>query len=277
MTASTNQRKTGSKNLWDAGSGTFSADMLKLTAMITMFIDHIGAGILKNLFIRVPLSAKTNDILTTIYQILRLIGRISFPLYCFLLVQGFLHTKSRSKYAGNLLLFALLSEYPFDFMFEGTLDFSSQNVIFTLLIGLLTLWGIEKAGSRISLKVLISAAGMFTAAILHTDYSWTGILLILSLYFLRENRFYQCTISLILFFSAYVFRTAGTCGSIWQAVLQQLSSKYTLSFAFWMMYRYNGRRYFQHGKYLFYFFYPVHLLLLGIILRLILLLLSFRI
>lgn len=270
MAATTAQKETVLENMWDTRSGTFSADMLKLTAMITMLIDHIGAGILEYLIIQVPLSRETNEILITIDQVLRLIGRISFPLYCFLLVQGFFHTKSRLKYAGNLLLFALLSEYPFDFIFSGGLDFSSSNVLFTLLIGLLTMWGIEKAGSKIFLQVLISAIGIFTATILHTDYSWMGILLILSLYFLRDNRFWQCTISFILFFSALVFRSAGYYNSIWRSALRQLSSEYTLIFSFWIMYRYNGRRYLKRGKYLFYSFYPVHLLLLGAILRLIL-------
>ena len=270
MTTTTAQNGIVVENLWDTKSGTFSADMLKLTAMITMLIDHIGAGILEHLIIRIPLSIETYEVLITIDQVLRLIGRIAFPIYCFLLVQGFLHTKSRWKYARNLLIFALLSEYPFDLIFSGGLDFSSSNVMFTLLIGLLTMWGIEKAGSKIFLQVLISVIGILIAAILHTDYSWMGILLILSLYFLRENRFWHCTISLILFFSALVFRSAGYYDSIWRSALRQLSSEYTLVFSFWMMYRYNGRRYLKKGKYLFYSFYPVHLLLLGAILKLIL-------
>ncbi len=270
MTTTTAQNGIVLENLWDTKTGTFSADMLKLTAMITMLIDHIGAGILEQLIIQVPLSTETYEILITIDQVLRLIGRIAFPIYCFLLVQGFLHTKSRLKYAGNLLLFALLSEYPFDFIFSGGLDFSSSNVMFTLLIGLLTMWGIEKAGSNIFFQVLISAVGILTAAFLHTDYSWMGILLILSLYFLRVIRFWQCLFSFILFFLALVFRSAVYYDSIWRSALRQLSSEYTLVFSFWMMYRYNGKRYLKRGKYLFYSFYPVHLLLLGIIFRLIL-------
>lgn len=270
MNVPADQSKLISRNLWDTNSGTFSADMLKLTAMITMLIDHIGAGILENLIVQIPLSAETRNLLIVIDQVLRLIGRVAFPLYCFLLVQGFLHTKSRWKYAGNLLLFALLSEYPFDFIFSGGIDFSSSNVMFTLLIGLLTMWGIEKAGSKILLQLLISAIGILSATIIHSDYSWMGILLILSLYFFRENRFWQCTISLILFFSALVLRSAGYYDSVWRSVMRQLSSEYTLVFSFWMMYRYNGRRYLKKGKYLFYSFYPVHLLLLGAVLRLIL-------
>lgn len=269
MTAITSQNETPLENLWDSNSETFSADMLKLTAMITMLIDHIGAGILEYLIIQIPLSAETNSLLITINQLLRLIGRIAFPLYCFLLVQGFQHTKNRWKYAGSLLLFALLSEYPFDFIFSDGLDFSSLNVMFTLLIGLLTLWGIEKAGTKIILQIFIATIGIFIAAILHTDYSWMGIILILSLYFLRKNRFWQCTISFILFFSALVFRSAGFYDSVWLSAMHQLSSEYTLIFSFWMMYRYNGKRYLKRGKYLFYLFYPAHLLLLGAIRRLI--------
>lgn len=271
MTVSTSQIQSADNYLWDSQSGTFSTDMLKLTAMVTMLIDHIGAGILEYLVRSSALSLEIRSLLLDIDQILRLIGRISFPLFCFLLVQGFLHTGSRLKYAGNLLFFAFLSEFPFDFMLSSTLDFSSLNVMFTLFIGLLTLWGIEKVRSNIFLTIPIILAGMAAAAFLSTDYSWTGIVLIVSLYLFRGNRILQCMLSLTLFFAASVIRNIGLYDSLGQAVLSQLSSKYTLVLSFWMMYRCNGKRYIKKGKYLFYLFYPVHLLLLGIILRIILL------
>lgn len=257
--------------LWDWKSGTFSTDMLKIIAMITMFVDHIGAGILEYLVWSDALSPEIRDILLDIDQVLRLIGRIAFPLFCFLLVQGFLHTRSRWKYAGNLLIFAFLSEFPFDFMLSSTLDFSSLNVLFTLFIGLLTLWGIEKVKSNIFLTIPITLAGMTAAAFLHTDYSWMGILLIVSLYLFRKKSLLQCGISLILFFAATVIRNIGLYESLSQAILSQLSSKYTLVFSFWMIYRCNGKRYIKKGKYFFYLFYPAHLLFLGFLLRLILL------
>ena len=260
-----------SNYLWNRQSGTFSTDMLKIIAMITMFIDHIGAGILEYLMWSDALSPETQSALLDIDQVLRLIGRIAFPLFCFLLVQGFIHTRSRLKYAGNLLLFALLSEFPFDFMLSGTLDFSSLNVLFTLFIGLLTLWGIEKAKSNIFLTIPVILAGMAAATFLRTDYSWMGILLIVSLYLFRENSLLQCSISLILFFAASVVRNVGLYESIGQAILSQLSSKYTLVLSFWMIYRCNGKRYIKKGKYFFYLFYPAHLLFLGVLLRLILL------
>lgn len=256
--------------LWDQKSGTFSTDMLKLTAMITMLIDHIGAGIIEYLIWLDTIPEQTRIILANVDQVMRLIGRIAFPLYCYLLVQGFLHTRSRLKYAGSLLFFAFLSEFPFDFMLHSPLDFSSLNVMFTLFIGLLTLWGIEKVKSNIILTGLISIAGMTVAAILSTDYSWTGILLIVSIYMLRSNPFLQSTVSFALFFLAMIIRYSGIYDSFSQTVLYLLSSKFTLVLSFWMIYRCNGKRYIKKGKYLFYLFYPVHLLVLGIILRLIL-------
>lgn len=271
MAASILQTQTANNHLWDKKSGTFSTDMLKLVAMITMFIDHIGAGILEYLIWSSDLSLDVKSTLLDIDQVLRLIGRISFPIFCYLLVQGFLHTRNRLKYAGNLLLFALLSEFPFDFMLSSQLDFSSLNVLFTLLIGLLTLWGIEKAKSNIFLIMLITAAGMTLAALLSTDYSWTGILLIVSLYLFKENSLLQCSISLALFFAASVVRNIGLYESIVQAIFSQFLSKYTLVLSFWIIYRCNGKRYIKRGKYFFYLFYPVHLLLLGALLRLILL------
>lgn len=271
MTVIPAQNKIADTNLWDVKTGTFSADMLKLTAMITMLIDHIGAGILEYLVWIDTLSQQTKLLLIEIDQILRLIGRISFPLYCYLLVQGFLYTKSRLKYAGSLLFFAFLSEFPFDFMLYSTLDFSSLNVLFTLFFGLLTLCGIERAKSNIFLNILIITAGMSIAAFFNTDYAWMGVLLIASLYLFRKNKHLQCAISLALFFFALIIRNIGLYESFGQAALSQLSSKYTLILSFWMIYRCNGKRYLKKGKYLFYLFYPAHLLLLGIILRLILL------
>ena len=96
---------------------------LKLIAVISMLIDHTSAVILE----QIPgLEAPA--------FFMRIIGRAAFPIYCFLLVEGFYHTRSRAKYAGRLFLFALISEVPFDLAFSRRMwDFSSNNVFFTLL------------------------------------------------------------------------------------------------------------------------------------------------
>ena len=70
---------------------------------------------------------------------MRMIGRVAFPIFCFLLIQGFLHTHDVKKYAARLFAFALISELPFDLAFKGKIDFSYQNVFFTLFIGLMTM------------------------------------------------------------------------------------------------------------------------------------------
>ena len=106
---------------------------LKVIAVVSMLIDHTSAVILE----QIPgLEAPA--------FFMRIIGRAAFPIYCFLLVEGFYHTRSRAKYAGRLFLFALISEVPFDLAFSRRMwDFSSNNVFFTLLFGLLVIWGVE--------------------------------------------------------------------------------------------------------------------------------------
>ena len=90
--------------------------ILKVLALITMIIDHYGA-----IF--------QNDIIT-----FRIIGRLAFPIYCFLLVEGYLHTSDVKQYAKRLLLFALISEMPFDLAFYNKLGFTHQNIFFTLFL-----------------------------------------------------------------------------------------------------------------------------------------------
>ena len=132
---------------------------LKWIALITMFIDHIGAIILEkgaisayNQGLPTALSYDVSLLLSKMDFFIRQIGRISFPIFCFLLVEGFYHTSNRKKYALRLFLFACISEIPFDLCFRGKiLEFSYQNVMFTLLIGFLTMWAIEITGKELSL------------------------------------------------------------------------------------------------------------------------------
>ncbi len=130
-----------------------SGSTLKLIAIFTMMIDHTAATILdKTLIARGMFNLDPTDTTATmqfyaengmIYaadMIMRLIGRIAFPIFCFLLVQGFLYTRNVTKYAIRLALFAAISEIPFDLAFNNhILEYGYQNVFFTLLIGLLTL------------------------------------------------------------------------------------------------------------------------------------------
>ena len=97
-----------------------SGSMLKLLACIAMLIDHTGAIILSHYPPALTELFYINGKGITFYRIVRDIGRCAFPIFCFLIVEGFLHTHDRRKYGRNLLLFALISEIPWNFMFAMT-------------------------------------------------------------------------------------------------------------------------------------------------------------
>ena len=135
---------------------------LKLIALITMLVDHVAAVLIWRVYVAsfqltasLQLSEKIGDkiivwvaanqeLVYSIYEHMRLIGRMSFPIYCFLLVEGFLHTSNVRKYAVRLLGFAFLSEIPFDLALTGqVMDVAGySNVFFTLFIALVTIWAI---------------------------------------------------------------------------------------------------------------------------------------
>jgi hypothetical protein len=213
-----------------------------------MLMDHTGATVLRAL-LRLP--AIANDpaqkaLWTSIYSSFRDIGRLAFPIFCFLLVEGFLHTRNVWKYAGRLFLFALISEIPFDIALKGSWYFpAKQNVYFTLLIGLLVLIAIcaltDHMTHRLFLAVLPIAAGMWLANWINTDYNYKGVLLIAILYLMKSSRLYQCL--------------GGAAAVAWEL---------PAPLAFVPIYLYNGTRG-RQMKYLFYWFYPVHLMVLYVI------------
>ena len=229
---------------------------LKWLALITMCIDHIGAILLETGLLPVISSAVLGghsfEYVMTDYQFwsgvnftLRLIGRLSFPLYCFLLTEGFLHTKDIRRYIFRLGFLALLSEVPFDFAISGTFFYpGQQNVYFTLFIGLIVLYGIQHNERRHG-KLTFSAYlyiffGMFAAYFLQSDYDAFGILLISLCYLLHFERKQLC-----------IF---GAICTAWE---------YSAPLAFLPIWFYNGQRGKQLPKWFFYGFYPAHLLLLA--------------
>lgn len=218
-----------------------SGSMLKLIAIITMFIDHLASYILSQI------SFFTNPILSfsdiSIYEICRIIGRLAFPLYCFLLVEGFIHTKNRKKYGIRLLTFAFISELPWNYAHSGKLLYSSQNVMFTLFFGYLALCALKYFDKDI-LKQSFSLILIFFVCFISTiDYGVRGLGLIIIIYLLRDKIIPQAIIA--------------SCLLNWKAGL-----------AFIPIGFYNGKRGFMKGsfsKYVGYLFYPVHILILGII------------
>lgn len=205
-----------------------SSFYLKLLAVITMLIDHIGAVLLPE------------------YILLRCIGRIAFPIYCFLLVEGAVHTSDIRKYQMRLLFFALLSEIPYDLAHSGTLlRPDQQNVFFTLFLGLLGIRVLEKYN-----RGFISALTIFfitmSAGILQTDYSFGGVCFILAFYI-----FYRYNVAKYMSFIVLNFFFFGGIQNF--AILSLIPIA-----------MYNGKRG-PKIKYAFYIFYPLHLFLLFLI------------
>lgn len=135
---------------------------LKIIAIVAMFIDHFAAIFLEcylnEMTLRYPEAVgNTAELMkhpglmygSLIMLVMRAIGRFGFPIFAFLLVEGFMHTRSVKKYALNLGIFALISELPFNLGFARSLFYIHyQNVFFTLLLGLLCLWCISEFGEK---------------------------------------------------------------------------------------------------------------------------------
>lgn len=225
---------------WGLSGGT-----LKIIALITMILDHgtylfAGYGSQHNL-----------------YLLGRGIGRLAFPIYCFLIVEGFVHTRNVKKYCFRLFLFALLSEIPFDLAFFGTVSYMRhQNVFFTLLLGLLLLclvkW-VRQAYGTISgkeyiLRTMLAIAFLLVIYVvsqnLQADYGFQGILLILFFYIYHTNKIATSIANVSI-------NSIMALGS----PIQIFGACSVLPICF-----YNGKKGISL-KYFFYAIYPLHLLL----------------
>ncbi len=238
---------------------------LKVFAMLCMLLDHIGVVLVTPLTVISRISP-TGVVLTAsqweiVYYVLRCIGRIAFPIFAFLVVEGFTHTRNRLKYLCNLIVFALISEVPFDLALIGdTITFYAQNVFFTLAFGLIALIVMECISKwmhreiypqktepifRLAEMILTVIAVMliaWIAELLRTDYGAIGVITICVLYRWRQRRVESAFLSWVLL-------------SLYNA-LEICALPFVLAVKC-----YNGQRGKQH-KMLFYAFYPLHLLIL---------------
>ena len=162
-------------------SGTFdiSAAMLHIIAMTFMLMDHLWATLLP-----------AQDWLTCV-------GRLAFPIFAFMAVEGYFHTHSFKKYILRLLLFAVLSEIPFDLMYGGIWFYPfHQNVIWTLLIGLSGIHLMEKVRKKQKLwiflptAVLVMLVGSALGTVGMADYYGAGVLTLFIFYFFRGRKWW---------------------------------------------------------------------------------------
>lgn len=210
------------------GEFGFNGFILKMIAAITMLIDHVG-------YIFFPE-----------YEILRIIGRISFPIFAFFVAEGFVHTRNVKKYALRIASFAMLSELPFDLAFKGTVDYGYQNVLFTFLIAIGAMYADKRYGRTTGFAAAFVAG--IIAEFCATDYGMFGLILVMIFYWYHDRFGYKIAIS------------TGYLGLLpLQMGIQRVAVLAMLPIAM-----YNGKKGISM-KYFFYVFYPGHLALLYLI------------
>lgn len=220
---------------------------LKLIAICTMLIDHMGYTLFPGV------------------MWLRCVGRVAFPIFCFLIAEGCVYTHDRKKYAARLLVFALLSEIPYNLMNSGMIwDPYDQNVLWTLLTGALVCWLIDWALKKCTpLSFVLTGAAMVAAYWLleafRTDYGGWGMLLVAAFYGVHRAPS-GAVVKMIAQAFGLAFFSLGVMGGYLSIELWSLVSLAPI----WL---YNGQRGFSHKavQYGFYAFYPVHILILSLI------------
>ncbi len=212
-----------------------SQEMLKLIACLAMLVDHAGFFFFdNNLFMRI-------------------IGRMAFPIYCFLLAEGTYYTKNPMKYGLRLVIGALISEISFDLCLFGGPSWESQNVMFTLLLGFLAIQVTNRLSGRARLLALVP---LVTAELLRTDYGAIGVLMIILFSLNREKKESLWNQALRLFLL-----------NLWQ--VGQFSIQPFAALAAIPIYFYSGKKATRSKslQWVFYLFYPIHLLILWAIRR----------
>ncbi len=218
--------------------GCLSSFSLKLIAILSMTVDHVGYVLLPR------------------YFFLRGIGRLAFPIFCFLLSEGFAHTKSRPKYLLRLSAFAILSEVPFDLAFNRAwFDFSDQNVFFTLALSFGAIWCYDTLLRLLDRNYLVAALSVLpfcaAAELLKTDYGMWGVLFVAAFWILREKPI----------FAMLAFAAVNIVLSLFDSHIIQM---YALC-AIPLLLLYNGKKGAVSIKYFFYAYYPLHLLAIHLI------------
>lgn len=261
---------------------------LKNIAYLTMLIDHFFAVVFTKIIRQLAAAGYETDTLIQIRQDGRAVGRMAFVLFAYLTVEGFLHTRSRPKYLLRLTLLALVSEVPFDLAFsEQIIDSTGQNTLFTLSIGVLVLIVWEWAASCARMLYHTKAVrdiywhfcvwvfrgvqlgalllGCLAAYMLHVDYRFLGVPLIFTFYILHDKPFY------IQIVPAACVMFPGTWINNYIKYAEVESPEYILRFSMRELYGliafvpialYDGTKGRQFPKVVCYAIYPVHLLLL---------------
>lgn len=236
-----------------------TAAVLHIIAMTLMLMDHLWATLLP-----------AREWLTCA-------GRVAFPIFAFMAVEGYFHTRSFKKYILRMLLFAVLSEIPFDLMYGGTWFYPvHQNVLWTFLLSLLGVWLMEQVRKKgktwmyLLVCVLVVLAGLVLGTLCMVDYYGVGVLTVFVFYFLHGRKWW-CFLGQL---AALYWLNVELLGGLMYPV-QLLGMEFELCqqglalLALIPIWLYRGRQGY-HSKpfqYICYAFYPVHMLLLVAVLN----------
>ena len=209
---------------------------LKIIAMISMVLDHVGDNFFPD------------------QTWMRILGRIALPIFAFCICEGYTHTRDKVKYLKRMLLFGAVSEIPFDLVTsDKVLEFSHQNIMLTFSWALIALMLFDRVTEKKKKSSFLIGAGvlllfMICSIILMLDYSFLALVLIFVCYLLRNRELWIRNTA-----AAAVHALFRNVGIYWFGLL-----------GFLPIFLYNGKR--GRGyKWLFYIFYPGHLLLIWLI------------
>ncbi len=261
-----------------------NGNQLKLIAIITMFIDHTAAVLLEEgcwaeLYSRLSASHGPDEAYRIIYLIdggMRTIGRLAFPIFLFLLVEGYKHTSDVTRYIVRIFIFGLIAEIPFDLAVGNAFIYTEyQNVFFTLGFTLLMIALCNKVCNALYndqkwLKIILCALIYFVIASVAlmslADYGAVGVTLGGIIYLTRNKPRVQPwaflgALALMALATSFLplpqfFMAFFDIGSVIELAA---------TFAFFFIAKYNGERGTFRLKYFFYLFYPAHLFILFLI------------
>lgn len=236
-----------------------TAAVLHIIAMTLMLMDHLWATLLP-----------AREWLTCA-------GRVAFPIFAFMAVEGYFHTRSFKKYILRMLLFAVLSEIPFDLMYGGTWFYPvHQNVLWTFLLGLLGVWLMEQVRKKgktwmyLLVCVLVVPAGLVLGTLCMVDYYGVGVLTVFVFYFLHGRKWWCFLGQLAALYWLNVELLGGLMYPVQLFGMEfELCQQGLALLALIPIWLYRGRQGY-HSKpfqYLRYAFYPVHMLLLVVVLN----------
>lgn len=240
-----------------------TSNMLRILGCLFMLSDHLWATLVPG-----------NMWMTYV-------GRLTFPIFAFQLTEGYRHTSDFNNYAKRLLIFGLISEIPFNLMYAGSLIFPfHQNVMFTLLLGLLSIRSIDRirdgvrdvkasrSSAKSILKPLLALAGcLLLAAVSFVDYGFWGVVIIIAFHLFRDFRgTWIFQLAAMIYINCEAFKGMFIPVEVFGQTIEFATQGFAI-LALIPIWLYSGKKGLSSKalQYGFYAFYPVHMLVLALI------------